>query len=199
MYLIVGLGNPGSKYKNTRHNIGFMVVSRLAKALGVRFYGKRFESRNAVARYRNRELMLFRPQTFMNRSGRAVKACVDYFGLKIEDVLVVHDDLDLPLERVKVVQKGGAGGHRGILSLTQSLGTDRFSRVKVGIGRPRYDEGVEDYVLSPYYKKERVLLEEAIQLALQAVRIFITGGIVSAMNELNRNQRKGISSFLQNP
>jgi PTH1 family peptidyl-tRNA hydrolase len=197
VYLIVGLGNPGSKYKNTRHNIGFMVVSRLAKALGVRFNGKRFESRNALARYRNRELILFRPQTFMNQSGRAVKSCVDYFGLKLDDVLVIHDDLDLPLERVKVVQKGGAGGHRGILSLTQSLGTDRFSRVKVGIGRPRYDEGVEDYVLSPFYKHERVLLEEALQLALQAVRIFITDGVVSAMNEVNRYERKGISPILQ--
>ena len=197
MYLIVGLGNPGSKYKNTRHNIGFMVVSRLAKALGVRFNGKRFESRNAVARYRNRELILFRPQTFMNQSGRAVKACVDYFGLNVDDILVVHDDLDLPLGRVKVVQKGGAGGHRGILSLTQSLGTDRFSRVKVGIGRPQYDEGVEDYVLSPFYKNERVLLDEALQLALQAVQIFVTHGVVSAMNEVNRYERKRISPFLQ--
>jgi PTH1 family peptidyl-tRNA hydrolase len=199
VYLIVGLGNPGSKYKNTRHNIGFMAVSRLGKALGVRFYGKRFESRNAVARYHNRDLMLFRPQTYMNQSGRAVKACVDYYGLKAEDVLVVHDDLDLPLERVKVVQRGGAGGHRGIQSLIQSLETDLFSRVRIGIGRPQYEEGVQDYVLSPFYGSERVLLEKALQLALKAIRIFVTDGVVAAMNDVNRFQRKRISSLLHNP
>ena len=176
-----------------------MAVSRLSKALGVRFYGKRFESRNAVARYHDRDLMLFRPQTYMNQSGRAVKACVDYYGLKAEDVLVVHDDLDLPLERVKVVQRGGAGGHRGIQSLIQSLGTDLFSRVRIGIGRPQYEEGVEDYVLSPFYGSERVLLEKALQLALKAIRIFVTDGVVAAMNDVNRFQRKKNSSLLHNP
>ena len=139
MYLIVGLGNPGSKYKNTRHNIGFMAVSRLGKALGVRFYGKRFESRNAVAKYHGKDLLLLRPQTFMNQSGRSVKACVDYYGLKTEDVLVVHDDLDLPLERVKVVQRGGSGGHKGIQSLIQWLGTDLFGIHDVHIIEGRLD------------------------------------------------------------
>ena len=142
--------------------------------------------------------MILRPQTFMNQSGRSVKRCVDYFRINEEDILVVHDDLDLPLSRVKVVQKGGAGGHRGIQSLIGSLGTDRFSRVKVGIGRPQYNERVDDYVLSPFYKNERELLKEACQLALEAILLFVTHGVVSAMNQVNCFQKKRTPSFSQN-
>ena len=135
----MGLGNPGLEYKNTRHNVGFMVIESWRKDLGVRLNGRRFQSRNAETRFQGQKVILLRPMTYMNESGRAVRACIAHYDLGIENILVIHDDLDLPVGRVKVVRQGGAGGHRGISSLIQHLGTNQFSRVKLGIGRPKHN------------------------------------------------------------
>jgi len=129
--------------------------------------------------------MLLCPLTFMNRSGRSVRACVDYYDLECRDVLVVFDDIDLSVGRLKVARNGGAGGHKGVLSIIRNLGSTEFSRIKIGIGRPRYGESVEDYVLAPFYSDEKDIMEKVIHVAVQACELFVSEGIESAMNNIN--------------
>ena len=185
VYLITGLGNPGQEYKNIRHNIGFKVIKLWSKSLGVQLSGRRFQSRSTRAKFDNKEIILVCPVTFMNQSGKAIKACMDWYKLKTENILVAHDDIDIPVGRVKVVQNGGAGGHKGVLSIIQHLGTKEFSRLKIGIGRPRYGEFIEDFVLSPFYNREKEMTEKVVQLAVQACKLFISSGIESAMRSIN--------------
>jgi PTH1 family peptidyl-tRNA hydrolase len=186
LFLVVGLGNPGPRYRYTRHNAGFMVIHRWARALGVRLLSRRFEGRCSSARFQDRELLLLCPQTFMNLSGKSVKICAESLGVGINDVLVVHDDLDLPLGRVKVARKGGDGGHKGIQSLSEHLGTREFSRVKIGIGRPRQGEPVDEFVLSPFYREDRAAVEAVLQKAVHACELFVSQGVETAMNQINR-------------
>ncbi|MFH1489363.1 MAG: aminoacyl-tRNA hydrolase [Pseudomonadota bacterium] len=185
VYLIAGLGNPGKAYKNTRHNMGFRVIDHWAGSLGVQLSNRRFQSRNARASYRENGLILVRPMTYMNLSGQSIRAIADYYHIKTEDILVVHDDLDLPLGKIRVARNGGAGGHKGILSIVQCLGTKEFFRVKVGVGRPRHGEAVDDYVLSPFYSDEKEILEGVINLAAGACELFVSEGIEAAMNHIN--------------
>jgi PTH1 family peptidyl-tRNA hydrolase len=185
VYLIAGLGNPGPRYKNTRHNIGFKVINLWGDDLNVQLSGRRFQSRNALTRFEGKRIFLVRPLTYMNRSGESIRACVDYYGIQTENVLVVHDDLDLPVGKIKVAKNGGAGGHKGVMSLVQHLGTKNFPRVKVGIDRPRYRESVENFVLNPFYKDERETVEEVIRMAVQACGLFVREGVESAMNVIN--------------
>jgi PTH1 family peptidyl-tRNA hydrolase len=186
VYLIAGLGNPGLKYRNTRHNVGFRVVDLWAKSLGIRLDRRRFQGRFARTRFQNVEVILLRPMTFMNRSGDSIRACVNFFDLRTENVLVVHDDVDLPVGRVKVVRGGGAGGHRGVLSTIQYLGADDFPRIKVGVGRPRYaGESVEDHVLTSFYSDEKEVIEKVIKMAAQACELIVDSGVDAAMNHIN--------------
>lgn len=183
--MIVGLGNPGLEYRNTRHNIGFQVITRLSNELGVHLNSRRFQSRNTRAELQGKEIMLLRPTTFMNLSGKSVKACADFFHIKKEDILIIHDDLDLPEGRIKIVQHGGSGGHRGVQSVIDQLNSTLFPRVKIGIGRPRDGETIEDYVLSPFYTDQKKVMEKTIKLSAQACRLFILYGVESAMNQIN--------------
>ncbi len=185
MYLIAGLGNPGPRYKNTRHNIGYMVVQRWANELGVRFTGRRFQSRYGQGVYQGRKIVLLCPHTFMNLSGIALKACAGFFKPRKENILVIHDDMDLPVGRVKVIKNGGAGGHKGVLSVFDHLGSREFNRLKVGIGRPRHEEPDDEFVLSPFYAEEEFLIEKVIQLAVQACEILVSAGVERAMNDIN--------------
>ncbi len=185
MYLIVGLGNPGSQFKDTRHNIGFRVIDLWSQELGVRLSNRRFESRNTRTGVLDRRLMLFCPLTFMNQSGRSVKACVDYYDLEIADILVVFDDIDLPVGRIKVARDGGAGGHKGVQSMIQHLGSREFARIKIGIGRPRYGETIEQYVLASFYEDEKEMMEKVARMAVQACEFFVLEGVESAMNHIN--------------
>jgi PTH1 family peptidyl-tRNA hydrolase len=182
----VGLGNPGPDYKNTRHNIGFMVIGSWAKRLGVRLGGRRFQSKNGAAKWEGREIILLCPQTFMNRSGHSIKACLDFYRLKTEQIIVVHDDIDLPVGRIRVTKNGGSGGHKGVISMIDHLGTRDFTRIKVGIGRPRYGEAVETYVLSPFYEEEKEIMDRVIQTAVHACELILSDGVASAMNSINR-------------
>ena len=186
MKLIVGLGNPGEEYTQTRHNVGFMVIGHWVKSLGVRLGGRRFYSSNIQTQYQRKDIILLCPRTYMNLSGKAVKACVDFHGILPEDILVVHDDIDLGLGRIKVVRDGGAGGHKGVLSLIHSLGTKAFCRIKIGVGRPRQGETVEEYVLSQFHEEDRDIIEAVIQRAVKACELFVSEGIESAMNTINR-------------
>lgn len=190
MLLVVGLGNPGPKYRYTRHNVGFMVIHRWARALGARLLSRRFEGRSGAAQFQDRELLLLCPQTFMNLSGKSVEAFKESLNVRIEDLLVVHDDLDLPLGRVKVAKRGGAGGHKGIQSLLDHLGTEEFGRVRIGIGRPRMSEQVPEFVLSPFYREDRPVVKEMLGKAVRACELFVSEGIEAAMNQINRQQEK---------
>ncbi len=129
--------------------------------------------------------MLLCPLTYMNESGRSVKACAAYYGLKSRDILVIHDDLDLEVGRIKVVRNGGAGGHRGVASIIQHLGSREFSRIKIGIGRQRYSETVENYVLTPFYSDEKDTIEKVFNKATQAFELFVSAGVEQAMSQIN--------------
>jgi PTH1 family peptidyl-tRNA hydrolase len=185
VYLIVGLGNPGARYKDTRHNIGFQVIDLWSLDLGVRLKGRRFQSRNIRTRFQNQDIILLRPLTFMNLSGKSVKGCADFYDIESGKILVIHDDLDLPVGGIKVVGNGGAGGHKGVLSIIEYLGSVQFPRIKIGIGRPRYGEEIEDYVLSPFYRDENSIMEKAVKMAVRACELFVLEGIQTAMNEIN--------------
>ncbi len=185
MDLIAGLGNPGQRYRNTRHNIGFQVIDLFSKKLGVRLTGRRFQSRNARVRFGEKEIILLCPTPFMNQNGKSIKACAVYYHLKTEKILIVHDDIDLPIGRVKVVKQGSAGGHKGVQSVIDHFGSNHFPRVKIGIGRPRHGETIEDYVLSPFYEDQKEIKERVIQLAVSACQLFVSDGVESAMNQIN--------------
>jgi PTH1 family peptidyl-tRNA hydrolase len=184
--LIVGLGNPGPGYETSRHNAGFQVVDLWCKDLGLSLSSRRFRAKTIRAEFRGNIILLLCPLTFMNLSGESVRACASYYALEINRILVVHDDLDLPLGRIKVVRNGRAGGHKGVLSIIRHLGSTEFCRVKVGIGRPRYGEAVEDYVLAPFYADERQLARRATRVAVNACERFVLEGVESAMNHINR-------------
>ncbi len=185
--IIVGLGNPGPKYEKTRHNIGFIVVDHLAEAYHLRFHSgkKSFKSETATGTIDHSKVLLVKPLTFMNNSGEAVKAILDFYKSKPEDVLVVHDDLDLPLGRIRIVKKGGAGGHNGIRSIIAHVGTQNFPRLRIGIGRPQNEIPVENYVLSPFSRQERELLEKIIKTSTEAIITILRKGIDIAMNQFN--------------
>lgn len=186
----MGLGNPGPEYKDTRHNIGFKVLDHLCNELGIRLENRRFQSRNTRIKLEGKDIILLCPMNYMNLSGNAVRLCADYYKIDREFILVVHDDLDLPLGRVKVAREGGAGGHKGVKSIIEHLGGTKFPRVRIGIGRPRYDESTEDFVLSPFYKDQKDAMEIAIQTAVNACRLVITDSVEFAMNQINRRNSK---------
>ncbi len=183
--LVVGLGNPGQEYRLTRHNVGFMVIDAWCEKLGVKLEGPRFNARIGLAKFGDKNLFFLCPLTYMNRSGASVKACADYYHLSAERILVVHDDLDIPIGRVKVVRGGGSGGHKGVSSIAEHMGTNSFPRVKVGIGRPQYGEAIEDYVLSPFYEDQQEIAEKAVQLAVRACELFVLEGVDVAMTQIN--------------
>lgn len=166
--LVVGLGNPGSDYAESRHNAGFWVVEALAQRLGGRWRRYRL-SQVARVEQKGVSLILAKPTTFMNLSGRAVAWLLREFALDLSQLILVHDDIDLPLGKVRVKQKGGHGGHHGVQSVIEVLGSQAFRRVKVGIGRPATKEGVVDYVLVPLSAEERSALSEAVERAAEMV------------------------------
>lgn len=183
--MIVGLGNPGPGYKDTRHNIGFKVLDLLGSEYGVRLENRRFQSRNTRTKADGKDIILLCPMTYMNLSGNAVRLCADYYKIDINHILVVHDDLDLPVGRIKVARQGGSGGHKGIKSIIDHLGSTEFPRIKIGIGRPRYNENTEDFVLSPFYKDQKEAMKGVIQAAVQACRLVVTESVEYAMNQIN--------------
>jgi PTH1 family peptidyl-tRNA hydrolase len=189
-YLIVGLGNPGDNYRQTRHNIGFLIADELARRWGAAWASEKwqaFSTRISLADWR---ICLVKPTTYMNLSGRAVRSYADYFKVAADHILVIHDDLDMAPGRLKLVAGGGAGGHNGIRSLVQSLATADFLRLKVGIGRPgkggvHPDIPVERFVLSPLAEDEKTLLDGRMDILEQGIRALLEGGVAKAMNLIN--------------
>jgi len=178
--LIVGLGNPGQAYAETRHNAGYWVVEALAAEAGLTF--KRHGGASTVqGRVAGHLVTLVQPQTFMNRSGPIVAAVVGELALDLSEVIVVHDDLDLDPGRLRIKSRGGGGGHKGVLSIIDALGSDRFARLKLGVGHPPAGEDPADYVLAPMPSHERAVLEDAVQ----ALECWIAEGVTTAMNRFN--------------
>ena len=187
---IVGLGNPGKQYEATRHNAGFMVVDRLAGEYSVGLQERKFPASWGSALIEGHKVVLFKPTTYMNRSGEAVGEMVRYFGIPVTQMLVIHDDLDLLCGRIRIARGGGAGGHRGIVSLIQHLGRQDFPRLKLGIGRPLHREPVETYVLKSPYPEEEQVFEEMISRGTEAARVVLASGLTAAMNRFNQRDPK---------
>ncbi len=183
--LVVGLGNPGPEYAETRHNAGFMVVDMLAENMRVSYWKDQAGAKVAVTRLGDEELVLAKPQTFMNISGKAAGKLVELYGAALTDVIVVHDDLDLPEGSVRVKRGGGHGGHNGLRSLTEQLGGAEYVRVRVGIGRPPGRQDPADYVLEPMRRDVAERLSAVIPTATQAVLHVLERGADSAMQEYN--------------
>jgi PTH1 family peptidyl-tRNA hydrolase len=185
--MVVGLGNPGAEYASHRHNAGFLVVEALAQEHGLVF-ARRRRARAYVAEgcVGSQRILLAKPQTFMNLSGRAVGRLSRAYGIAPESVLVVYDDLDLPLGRLRMRSEGGAGGHKGMRSIIETLGTQSFPRLRVGIDRPPGRMDPADYVLQPFSSEEQACISESLQRAVAAIECWLAEGVVAAMDQFNR-------------
>lgn len=188
--VIVGLGNPGKQYETTRHNAGFMVLDRLASSCSLRLEERKFQASWGACTFGGQKIFLIKPLTYMNRSGDAVSRILQYFKLSPTQMLVIHDDLDLPLGRIRLAARGGAGGHRGISSIMEHLGTADFARLKLGIGRPLHHEAVEAYVLQAPYPEQQGAFETMIIRGAEAAQSVLTSGVVRAMNAFNARDKE---------
>ena len=183
MKLIVGLGNPGMRYESSRHNAGFLVLDRLALQNNISINQTIFDAHIGKGKIAENSVLLAKPQTFMNLSGLSARQLVDYFKIGLDDVIVVHDDLDLPFQTIRLKAGGGHGGHKGLMSLVDHLGGADFLRVRLGIGRPARKTMVEGYVLSPFSDEEMKLLPQLTMNAGEAVEDIISSGIQAAMEK----------------
>ena len=193
MWAVVGLGNPGLKYRNTRHNAGFLLVRRVAKGAGLRLKKIRFGARIGRLIEAGEEILLALPQTYMNKSGESVKKIVTEANIPPERLVVFYDDLDLPLGDIRVRREGRAGSHRGMISVTSALKTRCFPRVRIGIGPLPPDREAADFVLSPFRAAEKERLALGLNQAQQALRMILAGDIAGAMNRHNQRIRPGDS------
>jgi len=187
MHLVVGLGNPGARYVHNRHNVGFRCVRRLAAVHGLEFRARK-GARVARGNLAGRSVLLATPRTFMNESGRAVAPLVRFHKVPLDHLLVIYDDLDLPLGTIRIRPKGGSGGHRGMQSIIEALGSQDFPRLRIGIGRP--PEGVDpaDYVLQDFSTEEEALIREVLERAIAAVETWLNEGIDEAMGRFNADR-----------
>lgn len=184
--MIVGLGNPGKKYEKTKHNVGFMTVDRLAKTYDVSLKKSSFEAQIADFFVNGEKIFLVKPQTYMNDSGRAVGPLMTYFGIAKEELVVICDDLDLTFGKIRLRQKGSAGGHNGLKSIISHLGTNDFCRLKIGIGHPQAHTSVISHVLQPFNKQEQSIMTDSIEQAKEAIVYFIeSNNFVQTMNRFN--------------
>jgi PTH1 family peptidyl-tRNA hydrolase len=182
--MVVGLGNPGREYVDTRHNIGFRIIDSLAETLKIDVKKKKFNACLGAGEFADKKLILLKPMQFMNCSGQAVAAAAGFYKLALSNLLVVADDMALPVGKIRVRMKGSAGGHNGLADVIEKLGTDNVSRLRVGIGQS--DEGIaRDYVLGKPAEADRPLLEKAIAKAREAVLCWIENGIRATMNKFN--------------
>lgn len=193
MKLIAGLGNPGFLYSRNRHNVGFMCVRHLARTLGIRFDKKQGHARTGIGNLARKRVVLARPQTYMNASGESVSALIRKLNITPSDLIVIHDDLDLPPGKIRLRLGGGSGGHKGIDSIIARLGTRDFYRVRVGVGRPdtaedsaaEKDKAVIAYALSDFTPDERKIIDKIMPDVSQAIVCLLAEGLEAAMNKFN--------------
>jgi len=187
--IIVGLGNPGIRYRMSRHNIGFQVVDRLAQISHLSIHTKRFKSLYGTGRIDSQQVILAKPITYMNRSGEAVKKATDFFQLGVEDLVVIHDDMDLPFGTLRFKRRGGDGGHQGLRSIIELTGENNFLRLKVGIGRPPQGMDPAEYVLKTFDKIEQDHLDLTLSQAAESLRVMLSEGLEMAMNQFQKKPR----------
>jgi PTH1 family peptidyl-tRNA hydrolase len=192
--LIVGLGNPGREYARTRHNVGFLAVDSLAARWGLIFSRQRARAEVAEGSVMGQRVVLAKPQTFMNSSGDAVRAVMRLANLSPSDVLVIYDDMDLPMGRLRVRDKGSAGGHRGVQSIIDQLGTSEFPRLRIGVGRPPGDVDPIDHVLAGFSSSEMLELPAIFQRVADGVETLLREGVTAAMNQLNAAPKPATSA-----
>ena len=186
MYLIIGLGNPTREYAGTRHNIGFSVIQRLADELNIDLNVKQHKAICGKGYIGGEKVLLMEPQTYMNLSGEAVRAAVDFYKLSNEDLIVIYDDISLDVGGLRIRKKGSAGGHNGIKNIIAHLGTDEFARIKVGVGNKPQGWDLADYVLGRFPEAELETVRESVKCAAEACQCMINEGIDVAMNQYNK-------------
>ena len=183
MFLIVGLGNPGKEYEDTRHNIGFKVVDNIAKEYNIEINRQKFKGTYGEGFIDGKKVILLKPTTYMNLSGESVREVVDFYNLDNDDILVIYDDISLEVGTLRIREKGSAGGHNGIKSIIAHLGSDIFARIKVGVGQPNGD--LIKYVLGKFTKDELVVLSESIDATTKATGEIIKSDVKTSMNKFN--------------
>ena len=188
MHVIAGLGNPGPEYQFTRHNLGFQTLKTLAQRHRISLEKKKFESRYGTGQIGREKVLLVKPRTYMNRSGQAVGSFLRYYQLPPEHLIVIHDDLDLSWTRIRISPKGGAAGHKGMLSIIEQLKIRDFIRIRMGIGQPEEGTPPESYVLETFSAEEKKALPSLTGLACEAVEVIIGQGVTTAMNRFNIRQ-----------
>lgn len=188
MYIIIGLGNPEPEYSNTRHNMGFDVVNKLAMKNNIELNRTKYNAIYGTGVIQNEKVILIKPQTFMNNSGEAVKQFINFYKEPLENIIVVYDDMDTEVGHIRIRAKGGAGSHNGIKSLINELQTEDFSRIRVGIGRPHGDFDRINYVIGKLDETEIMKLKEGEELAAQAIEFWIKNGIDNTMNRYNTKE-----------
>jgi PTH1 family peptidyl-tRNA hydrolase len=190
--LIVGLGNPGPEYAFTPHNAGFLAIDRIAAVCDVQVGNRRGRALTAKARLMGHEVLLAKPETFMNLSGLSVAALLQELNLGVEDLIVLYDELAIPLGTLRIRERGSAAGHNGVKSISSVLGTEEWARIRIGIGKPPLESGRaiksggKDFLLTPMRKQELAELDEVLDVAVRAVEAVLTKGVSAAMNEFNR-------------
>lgn len=191
MYIIAGLGNPGKKYENTRHNIGFMVIDETAKKYGIRFTEKKHKAVIGKGLIGGEKVILVKPQTFMNLSGESIREIIDYYRIEEQtELIVVSDDINLDMGVVRIRKKGSAGGHNGLKNIILHLGHDEFQRIRIGVGNKPSEFDLVDYVLGHFDKEEQKLLAESISEAADAIEVMIKDGPDIAMNQFNKKKKE---------
>jgi peptidyl-tRNA hydrolase, PTH1 family len=187
LFLVAGLGNPGPQYKKTRHNSGFMVIDALAELHRITLDQRKFNLVYGRGRIDGCSVILAEPLDFMNRSGPPLRRLADYFRIQREAMVIVHDDIDLAFQRLKIKEKGGDGGHKGIRSIIDAFGCGEFVRVRMGVGRSEENAGAADHVLNEFSQAERKVLDDFIQRTCRAVETILCKGITEGMNRFNRD------------
>lgn len=186
MKWIVGLGNPGMSYQGTRHNVGFMVVDELADRWGIKLNQSKFKGLAGEGNVQGTKVILLKPMTYMNLSGESVRALMDFYKADLADGLIIYDDLDTELGRIRLRYQGSAGGHNGIKSIISHVGTQSFNRVRMGISRPQPGDIISDYVLSSFAKREQPLLKDMIAYACDSIEYALTHPFEETMGKFNR-------------
>lgn len=185
MKLIVGLGNPGKKYEQTRHNIGFWALSELSRRLNIPINKEKFHGAIGEGIVGSEKVVLLMPMTYMNLSGESVRPAMDWYKADLEDLLVIYDDMDLPLGKIRLRVKGSSGGHNGMKSIIQHLGTDEFKRMKLGVDRPPAGISVPHYVLAPFLPEEQGEAQHVAQTAAEAAEAWLSEDFLQVMNRFN--------------
>lgn len=190
MKLIAGLGNPGKEYSGTRHNIGFAVIDELSREYGIDVNKGKFKGVIGEGRIGTEKVILLKPLTYMNLSGESIRAACDFYKISAEDILIIYDDISLPVSGIRIRDKGSAGGHNGVKSIISHLGTDEFARIKVGVGGKPDGGDLVNHVLGRFSKEDAVLIDDAVKRSAKAAAAIIKNGPREAMNEYNYIPKK---------